>query len=409
MMAKKLWILLIAGMLVPAASVFSGGSSDGSGKGPKTVTVWMGAWWKDQAPVIEKAYAETHDTILKIETYPYDGYIEKITTAIVGNVPPDAVALDDGMLNPLAGKNLLQPFPGVARADFSSGMWDAGMYQGKQYGIPYRSDATGIFYNMDIFDAAGIPYPTNDWTWDEFLQMAKAVTIPGERYGYGVAGSAAAASDGIDQLLPIIWSYGGEVIRDGRCVLDEPEAIAAIQFWIDLVRVHGVSPQGSVNYDTKDYIEFFISGRLAMIEGASNLVPTFKENAKNIRWDFASNPGGNFARSSGYSFAVPVGAKNSDGAREFIEWFTQPDNLSRLTIRMPGRSSATTSAPWNEPIYKKILKATETTRNQPIIPEWVEIRTVIIRQLQRAMTGEATVKEAARIMTDSANAILGVK
>lgn len=395
--------------VVPAFTAFSSGASEPTVQGPVTITVWMGAWWKDQAPVVEKAFAADHQDTLKIETFPYDGYAEKVTTAIMGNVPPDVVALDDAMQNPLAGKNLLQPFEGVTRSDFSLGMWEAGTYQGKVYAIPYRADATGIFFNKDMFDKAGIPYPTKEWSWEDFRKIAKQLTIPGKQYGFGVSGSAAAASDVADLILPLIWSFGGDVIKDGKCVLDQPGAIKAMQFWVNLVRVDRVSPEGSVNYDTKDYLEFFLGGRLAMIESASNLVPQLKAKAKNINWDFVANPGGNFARNSGYGFAIPVGAKHPAQGREFIDWFTTPDILSRLTIRMPGRSSATTSPPWNEPVYKKILKATETTRNQPIIPQWIEIRAVMIRELQRALTGEQTVDQAARIMTDTANKILEAK
>ena len=47
---------------------------------------------------------------------------------------------------------------------------------GVQYGIPFRSDFWVLFYNKDLFDAAGVAYPTNDMTWDQYADLAKQMT-----------------------------------------------------------------------------------------------------------------------------------------------------------------------------------------------------------------------------------------
>jgi multiple sugar transport system substrate-binding protein len=405
-MSQRISRLIIVGILllaVPVLLVFAGGAQET--EGPVTVTVWKGSWWADQAPVVEQAFAESHTNRVKIETYPFDGLIEKYITAIAGGQAPDVIAADNTMMPLLISRGMLQPISGVDRSDFSGAIWEASSADGKLYGIPFRADTSGVFYNKDMFDQAGLSYPDWNWTWDDLLSLAKALTIGTERYGFGISGSPAAGTDFEAEVLPLIWSNGGDVIRDGKVVLDEPGAIAGLQFWVDLVLKHQVSPKGSVNYDNKDYIEFFLSKRLAMMMGGSNVIPLLNQQAPDINWDFVQVPG--VSKGFGYAYAIPVGAKNPEAAREYIEWFTEPENLSRLTIRMPARASATNDPPWNNPVYGKVMKATVNSKSPPLIPEWVEIRAMMIREMQRVLTGDTkSVEEAARIMTDQGNAII---
>lgn len=67
---------------------------------------------------------------------------------------------------------------------FGSGI-KASYINKKLYGLPYTKGGFYVFYNKDMFDAAGIPYPTNDWTWAEFEQIAKKLTKDGV-YGANV-------------------------------------------------------------------------------------------------------------------------------------------------------------------------------------------------------------------------------
>src|SRR5690625_2427242 len=56
------------------------------------------------------------------------------------------------------------------------GVLDNIIVDGKLYGLPYRSDFWVLFYNKDLFDEMGVPYPTNDWTWSDFEETAKLLT-----------------------------------------------------------------------------------------------------------------------------------------------------------------------------------------------------------------------------------------
>lgn len=77
---------------------------------------------------------------------------------------------------------------------------------GTQYALPFRSDFWVLFYNKTLFDKAGVAYPTNDMTWEEYEALANKMTIPGEQYGSHIhtwlsAAVNFAVNDGKNTLL----------------------------------------------------------------------------------------------------------------------------------------------------------------------------------------------------------------
>ena len=75
---------------------------------------------------------------------------------------------------------------------------------------------------------------------------------------------------------------------------------------------------------------------------------------------------------------------------------------------MPARATATNNPPWNDPMYVKVMNAAVDSKSPPLNPRWVEIRAMMIREMQKVLTGQTkSVEEAARIMTQQGNTMLG--
>ncbi len=83
----------------------------------------------------------------------------------------------------LVDKNLLQPWDDQIKdmdlSDFAA-VIEGGKFDGAYYGLPYRTSSSIMYYNKTMFDAAGVPYPQEGWTYDDMLEIAKKLTIPGE-------------------------------------------------------------------------------------------------------------------------------------------------------------------------------------------------------------------------------------
>src|SRR5699024_9680853 len=106
------------------------------------------------------------------------------------------------------------------------------------YGVPDRSGAMVLYYNKDLFDEAGVEYPTAEWDWDTFLEAAQALTDPSKgQYGYGGVGWW-------PQWFSLVAQNGGHVLdpETGAPNVNSPEAVEALQFAYDLYFTHEVAP-----------------------------------------------------------------------------------------------------------------------------------------------------------------------
>lgn len=146
------------------------------------------------------------------------------------------------------------------------------LIDGHVYGISSCIVSPVLYYNVTMFDDAGLPYPPNNpdeaWTWDEFVSIAKKLTIEkGSRtVQFGAYGFES-------YWYPMIWSNNGAIFTDdySRCVLaDDANAKEALQKMLDLRTVHGVSPDSSYMENIgMSAAQMLQTGRVAMLVDGS--------------------------------------------------------------------------------------------------------------------------------------------
>ena len=133
----------------------------------------------------------------------------------------------------------------------------------KTIGFPAVVDNIGLLYNKTVFDNAHVPYPTNDWTWDDFRAAAKKLTDPANHiygYGYSVSGS----EETTWQFWPHLWQNGGAILNadNTKSEFASPAGDDALAF----LRAMAVDDK-SVYLDQTDekFGELFVSNRIGMI------------------------------------------------------------------------------------------------------------------------------------------------
>lgn len=379
---------------------------------PVELTMWMGSWWEEQIPVIVEAYKEVAPNVsLNIEALPINGYVDKAVTTILGGDGPDILAVDVTQATTFMDKNLLMPLnehiADMDLSDFSS-IVNGCKQDDTYYGLPYRCSSSIMYYNKTMFDNANLAYPEDGWTYDDYLEFAKQLTIDGQQYGTGIAASKDDPSNVFMSYQPILWSFGANYLNDDHtvCTLNTPEAIEATTYWSELYTKHKVVPEGSINYTTtKDLVPLFIDGKVAMIMSGDQTAIELDTNHPDVEYSFVTPPKGPVG-AGGWMLSVPVTAKNPDAAYDFINWFLQPEVLGELTIRIPARLEATQYGDWNTPLYQTIVKAAKNGRLAPTSPKWTDMQTIIITELQNIMQQAKTVEEACQDMTDQCNDLL---
>ena len=144
----------------------------------------------------------------------------------------------------------------------------------RQYVYPANYAHTIILYNKDLFDAHGVSYPSEDLTWEEYIDIARKLTV----YRDGQADVPVQFGAGGAKQMICIWGKGGRVMNEGgtRCRLGEPEAIAGMQFFHDLYFRYQAEPtptqKASVTtqggFGSGSFFSWFGEQKIAMIFGA---------------------------------------------------------------------------------------------------------------------------------------------
>ncbi|MCB0191951.1 MAG: sugar ABC transporter substrate-binding protein [Anaerolineae bacterium] len=203
--------------------------------------------------IIEQFEAENPGISIMLESVEGRDYYGRLLTAIAAENAPDIVQIGDDALPQFVGQEALLPLDGLIVGDYPldtgiylPGVLEAGQWQGRQYLLPKDYSTLAVFYNKKIFDAYNMPYPTDDWTWDEFLETAQALTQDTDGDGN---------TDVWGVQLPASWTTGFEywvaaaggslISPDGQRVegyLDSPQVTEAVQFYGDLYNAHGVAP-----------------------------------------------------------------------------------------------------------------------------------------------------------------------
>jgi ABC-type glycerol-3-phosphate transport system substrate-binding protein len=138
--------------------------------------------------------------------------------------------------------------------------------QGKQYGVPYNSVVTGYYYNVDLFEKAGVKPPTEQWTFDDLFAASKALTKASE----GIYGFHARDYWGWG-WADFIWAEGARFFSDDgkKFMFAEGDAPDRFQWYVDLIYKHGVSPAPAeaTKMLSPGVTEPFSSGKIGMMSG----------------------------------------------------------------------------------------------------------------------------------------------
>ncbi len=341
-------------------------------------------------------------------------YRRKLAADFSAGSPPDVMLLNYRRFAAFAGQGGLQPVGEylaqsklLTEEDFYPQVLNAFHYQGQLWCIPQNMSSLVVYYNQDLFDRAGVPYPADDWTWADFLATAKSLTVDvdgdgrPEQYGAGIEPT-------LNRLAPFIWQAGGELVDDPqkptRLALDSPEAQVGFQWFAELQTVHGVVPdalaQSAENNESR-----FLSGTLAMYFNSRRGVPTYR-TIRDFQWDVAPLPRGyqpaGILHSDGYCMAA--GSKAREAAWRFIEFAnsrTGQELIARTGRTVPSLRAVAESAAFLEPSQpparsRVFLDTIETVRLVPVMANWAAIEDTASEDIEQAFFGRVSVAEAAR-------------
>lgn len=286
------------------------------------VTITFAFWDNNQEPgmkAIAEAYEATHPGVkIEVQVTPWGEYWTKLEAAAMGGSMPDVFWMHSnqffkfvnaGTLLPLDFEYDYTPYPAGVTALYT--------FNDVHYAVPKDYDTIALVYNKEIFDNAQIAYPDDTWTWDTLLETAKKLTDTEKGiYGFG------APNDRQSGYLNLIYQNEGFAFEDGKSGYDQAATQEAIQWWVDLQKVHQVSPsqESFVDMGVDDQMQ---AGKLAMCFTGSWMMSSYTNNELfKDKFDLAVLPQGKKRASiyNGLGYAGAANTKYPEVVKDFIQF-----------------------------------------------------------------------------------------
>ncbi|UPL09958.1 ABC transporter substrate-binding protein [Microbacterium sufflavum] len=267
---------------VAALALLTGCSSTGTGGDDAggDVTLTYGVWSQDETmqALVDAFEKENPGITVDLQVNPWTEYWTKLQVGAQGGTAPDAFWMLGDRFQVYAANDQLLPLgdaiedAGVDLGVYPEALVDLFTYDDELYGLPKDFDTVGLWYNKTLFDAAGVAYPTDQWTWDDVSAAAAQLTDPAAGV-YGIA----APLNRQEGFYNTVAQAGGHIIDDGKSGYDDPKTQEGLRFWTDLQKA-GVSPTLEQFADTEAVAQFE-NGSVAMYYGGSFYAQRFYENA----------------------------------------------------------------------------------------------------------------------------------
>ena len=284
---------------------------------------------------IADEWTEESGVKVTINVVDWDNYWTLLESGASGGQMPDVFWMHSNTAQMYMENDLLLNLNDYIAADdaidlanYYEGVVNLYNSNGVQYALPKDHDTIALLYNKALFDKYGVEYPTDDWTWDDLLAAATAITEAGA--ADGVYGYAINTSNNQDGWYNIVYDYGAQIITDDHkgTTIGSDEGKAAMEKLRQILEVS--APQTTVAETGTDSL--FQSGLTAMITQGSWMINNFytSENSADYAWAMlpyadvnengACDPGERYSAYNGLGWAASYQVADPDAAYSLISY-----------------------------------------------------------------------------------------
>ncbi|QTL97934.1 extracellular solute-binding protein [Iocasia frigidifontis] len=264
-------------------------------------------------------------------------------------------------------------------------------YDGKVYGIPWFAETRCLFYNTEMFKKAGITTPPG--TWNEVMDAGQKII---DKYGEGSAFAIAGTSawDLIHNYAMLLWSFGGEMLVDGKAVFNSQAGYDAIDYWVGLLD-SGLADPACAEYNQPQANAAFNNGDVAMTITEPSQIPVIADENSDLPYDIVQPPAGPagrgaFAGGSNIVIRKNAPAEEIEAAKAWVQFLMRKENLVSY-CKDQCNFLPTTKEAFNDPyfasgklvVFKKTLSYAKA---YPTLAEWGEIETSIQGNFSNVLT-----------------------
>ncbi|MDP3176565.1 MAG: sugar ABC transporter substrate-binding protein, partial [Spirochaetaceae bacterium] len=325
----------------------------------------------------------------------YGDYHTKLLTMIAGGAAPDVMRVDSYYFTDFMKVGALKGIGDLVARDkldlssyYQQGIQECS-YEGALYGLPWGTAPLYMFVNLDVLDKAGVKLPSNDWSWDDFYAICKAVSKgEGADRIYGFAYDPGTISG----ILPWVWANGGDLFNAEKTkfTLDQAPSVQAIQRLADLLK-QGYMPPETVSATADINTRLFVNGKIAMRMGsAAEILSTQK--VEGVRFEVMPMPNGKIKSTSVVKsniIGMASGGKKQDAAWAFMKYLRGPEGKGETLYMKAKRMPPTmdSSVYWglyaDATKYPKLVEANSKAISKtyghklPLRAGWLEVEQIV--------------------------------
>lgn len=358
----------------------------------------------DLDQMIQLFQAKYPNIKVKVETAPFNDYFIKLQTLIAGGTAPDVFELNYENFVTYAEKGLLLDLSSWMSADstldpaiYYPRAMQAFSYNGMQLGLPATFSTVVLYYNKDLFDKAGLAYPTADWSWQDAVDAGKQLNDPAN----GVWG----LYSGIQ-----FWEFYKKAAQNNckffnedktEVLINSPECVQALETMVNMVKEDKVVPSSAEMGGLSDG-DLFTQGKLAMDVTGIWMFSAYKEAP--FQWDITVEPG--MATKASHFFAnaasVFAATKHPQEAYEWVKFFTSDAEMARIRVasgwELPALNSPESFTDYlsqTPPVNRQsVFDSLEFAVVPPVIARQSEMQDGVNKLLEQVMLDQLTPQEA---------------
>jgi multiple sugar transport system substrate-binding protein len=351
------------------------------------------------------------DIKVQLEVVPWDTLRQKLDTDIAAGTNADLAIIGTRWLLDFVKADIVEPLDPLVndefRGRFAGAILNPSIMDAKLMGLPVAASARAMYYNKDLFAKAGIAEPPK--TWDDVKAAAeKLKALGGDIAAFGMQGKEIETDV---YFYYAMWSYGGEIIMDGKSGLGSEAALKAATLYKAMID-GGLTQKGPTGYNREDVQNLFKKGQVGMMMTAPFLASQIKTEAPNLQYGVVPVPMGTASATYGVTDSIILfkNSKAKEAAAKFLEFSFRPEWREKFDSGegfLPVTSAvAEMPAFKNDPVLQIFSSAMANARFAPVIGGWEEVAQTTSSALQKIYLGEGDPKAVLAETATAVDAIL---
>lgn len=343
--------------------------------------------------------ADNAGITIEVETAPFADYFTLLQSGIASGDAPDVFELNYENFVTYAANDTLLDVGSLVNADapYYPRALEAFTYDGKQLALPESFSDVLLFYNADLFDQAGIEYPTADWTWDDAIEAATAIKALGD--------------DTWGLFSPVqFWEFYKKAAQNGECkffnddmtesTINSPACVETLELMTGF-QTSGLMPTAADLSGVSDS-ELFLSGKLGMIVTGIWMFGAFADAP--FAWDVQLEPMINQHAHHFFANGVAVSATTEvpEAAAKWAEYLTSSETAATVRVAAGWELPALDEPAYFEDYLKQtppanraaVFEALESPVTPPVIVRQSEMQDAVNNLLTQVVDGELTAQAA---------------